>query len=567
MIVQGKDAIVTEIKPGRVVMISPRSQRRGHLDQLLAEEAAGQPSNVPIYTQSGSEVRPAAGGGGGDGLVRQRSSPQFDSDLDEIEHYIATDLKKDLVPMGYELEDDYIMACVKAHNADYGQCLEAIFDGWQSSSSSGRSTIGEGPGPDRGSTQVKSYVARVCFTSSPPPAAARAQGAAVARFTWCNLDHCQPSPAHPWGPGSSSGGSGGRPVVGTEYWFKPSAEFDNDVSWTVPHGLPKEGFADGENIPLFIHSAVDDYTFKINPASRFINGHQSLFMLFGIMLAKALVDNVQLHGLRFTVAFYKSLLQLPFELKDLESLDGDLYRTVNQVMEMAPEEVEYLYLCFAIGDVELEPGGMDRDVTAENRSEWVRKILEYFSSQVSDQRRCIASGFSSILPLRELKGLGIDHHELELFLSGLPHYDLEDWRRNTEYPPCGNLNAQLDRMHQQNIEHFWQLMAELTDTEKASVVRFSTGSAGVPLEGFAGLRGRQARNEASTEKFKIQRVNPPVTDACNPRICGRANACVCRLPQSHTCFNTLDLPPYPTKELLREKLMTAVEGSAGFGFA
>lgn len=108
-------------------------------------------------------------------------------------------------------------------------------------------------------------------------------------------------------------------------------------------------------------------------------------------------------------------------------------------------------------------------------------------------------------------------------------------------------------------------MAELTDTEKAGVVRFSTGSAGVPLEGFAGLRGRQARNEASTEKFKIQRINPPPTEACS-QSCRRLNVCTCR-PQSHTRFNTLDLPPYPTKELLRQKLMTAVEGSAGFGFA
>ena len=284
------------------------------------------------------------------------------------------------------------------------------------------------------------------------------------------------------------------------------------------------------------------------------------------MLAKSLVDNVQLHSLRFTSPFYKALLQLPFEMKDLESLDGDLYRTVQQVMSMEPEEVEFLYLCFAIGDIELEPGGMERDVTAENRSEWLSKVLDFYSGQVSDQRRCIASGFSKILPLRELKGLGIDHTELELFLSGLPQYDIEDWRRNTEYPQCSMPNPAINRLHQQNIENFWTLMAELTDTEKAGVVRFSTGSAGVPLEGFAGLRGRQARNEASTEKFKIQRINPPPSEACS-QSCRVPNVCTCRLPQSHTCFNTLDLPPYPSKELLREKLMTAVEGSAGFGFA
>ena len=40
-----------------------------------------------------------------------------------------------------------------------------------------------------------------------------------------------------------------------------------------------------------------------------------------------------------------------------------------------------------------------------------------------------------------------------------------------------------------------------------------------------------------------------------------------RLPQSHTCFNTLDLPCYPTKALLKQKLMMAIAGSDGFGLA
>lgn len=30
------------------------------------------------------------------------------------------------------------------------------------------------------------------------------------------------------------------------------------------------------------------------------------------------------------------------------------------------------------------------------------------------------------------------------------------------------------------------------------------------------------------------------------------------LPFSHTCFNTLDLPDYPSKEILKEKLTVAI---------
>jgi E3 ubiquitin-protein ligase HUWE1 len=40
-----------------------------------------------------------------------------------------------------------------------------------------------------------------------------------------------------------------------------------------------------------------------------------------------------------------------------------------------------------------------------------------------------------------------------------------------------------------------------------------------------------------------------------------------RLPAGHTCFNQLDLPEYPSKEILRDRLLWAFEESAGFGFA
>lgn len=38
----------------------------------------------------------------------------------------------------------------------------------------------------------------------------------------------------------------------------------------------------------------------------------------------------------------------------------------------------------------------------------------------------------------------------------------------------------------------------------------------------------------------------------------------CRF-RAHTCFNRLDLPPYPTPEILYEKLLLAVEETNTFG--
>jgi len=38
-----------------------------------------------------------------------------------------------------------------------------------------------------------------------------------------------------------------------------------------------------------------------------------------------------------------------------------------------------------------------------------------------------------------------------------------------------------------------------------------------------------------------------------------------QLPTAHTCFNHLLLPPYNSKEKLKEKLTTAINNSEGFG--
>lgn len=40
------------------------------------------------------------------------------------------------------------------------------------------------------------------------------------------------------------------------------------------------------------------------------------------------------------------------------------------------------------------------------------------------------------------------------------------------------------------------------------------------------------------------------------------------LPTAHTCFNQLDLPEYPSVEVMRSKLLMAIrECSEGFGFS
>uniref|UniRef100_A0A3B4ZUQ1 HECT-type E3 ubiquitin transferase n=1 Tax=Stegastes partitus TaxID=144197 RepID=A0A3B4ZUQ1_9TELE len=73
--------------------------------------------------------------------------------------------------------------------------------------------------------------------------------------------------------------------------------------------------------------------------------------------------------------------------------------------------------------------------------------------------------------------------------------------------------------------------------------QFVTGTSSIPYEGFASLRGSNGPRRFCVEKW------------------GKVTS----LPRAHTCFNRLDLPPYPSFSVLYEKMLTAVEETSTFG--
>lgn len=128
-------------------------------------------------------------------------------------------------------------------------------------------------------------------------------------------------------------------------------------------------------------------------------------------------------------------------------------------------------------------------------------------------------------------------NELELLMSGLPTVDLKDLKKNVEYHGYTPLD--------QVIQWFWEILEEYTSEDLAKLIQFITGTSKIPLEGFSKLQGMHGIQKISIHK----------------------DSHVNQLPKSHTCFNQLDLPNYPTKEIMKERLRVAITwGSESFGF-
>lgn len=290
-------------------------------------------------------------------------------------------------------------------------------------------------------------------------------------------------------------------------------------------------------------------TFQPNPSSVVQNdeargtNHLHFFKFAGRVVGKALHDG-QFIDAHFTRSFYKHMLGEPLTYHDIEAVDPDFYKNLRWMLENDIEDV--LDLVFAeetdfFGQrsmVELKPGGAAIRVTDANKKEYVNLVARHrMTTAIKEQIRAFLEGFWDVVP-RELISMFSDH-ELELLISGLPEIDVDDLRRNTEYSGLSAASPV--------VRWFWEVVEGLDKQDLALLVQFVTGTSKVPLEGFAALQGVHG-----PQKFQIHKAY------------GAAD----RLPTAHTCFNQLDLLEYPSKEQLRERLLTALhEGSEGFGFA
>ncbi|CAH1994341.1 unnamed protein product [Acanthoscelides obtectus] len=294
---------------------------------------------------------------------------------------------------------------------------------------------------------------------------------------------------------------------------------------------------------LFEYSANDTYTVQISPMSAFVDNYHDWFRFSGRVLGLALVHQYLLDAF-FTRPFYKALLRLPVALSDLESLDHEFHQSLRWIREHDVSAVQgELELTFAVteevfGQVterELKPGGRNVPVTEKNKKEYLERIVRWrLERGVAEQTESLVRGFYEVVDPRLVQVF--DARELELVIAGTAEIDLADWRANTEYR---------GGYHDQHpvVVWFWQAIERFTNEQRLRLLQFVTGTSSVPFEGFAALRGSVGPRKFCVEKW------------------GRPNS----LPRAHTCFNRLDLPPYPTAETLYDKLLLAVEETNTFG--
>uniref|UniRef100_A0A8C9CVM5 E3 ubiquitin-protein ligase HACE1 n=1 Tax=Panthera leo TaxID=9689 RepID=A0A8C9CVM5_PANLE len=173
------------------------------------------------------------------------------------------------------------------------------------------------------------------------------------------------------------------------------------------------------------------------------------------------------------------------------------------------------------------------------QAEYVQLVTELrMTRAIQPQINAFLQGFHMFIPPSLIQLF--DEYELELLLSGMPEIDVSDWVRNTEYTSGYEREDPV-------IQWFWEVVEDITPEERVLLLQFVTGSSRVPHGGFANIMGG-----SGLQNFTIAAV--PYT----PNL----------LPTSSTCINMLKLPEYPSKEILKDRLLVALHcGSYGYTMA
>uniref|UniRef100_A0A672HAR6 HECT-type E3 ubiquitin transferase n=1 Tax=Salarias fasciatus TaxID=181472 RepID=A0A672HAR6_SALFA len=177
-------------------------------------------------------------------------------------------------------------------------------------------------------------------------------------------------------------------------------------------------------------------------------------------------------------------------------------------------------------------------VTEKNKKDYIERMAKWRVERgVVQQTEALVRGFYEVRIVVDSRLVSVfDARELELVIAGTVEIDLGDWRSHTEYRGGYHDGHVVMRW-------FWAAVERFNNEQRLRLLQFVTGTSSVPYEGFAALRGSNGLRRFCIEKW------------------GKVSS----LPRAHTCFNRLDLPPYPSYTMLYEKLLIAVEETSTFG--
>ncbi|KAK0705227.1 hypothetical protein B0H67DRAFT_375220 [Lasiosphaeris hirsuta] len=303
---------------------------------------------------------------------------------------------------------------------------------------------------------------------------------------------------------------------------------------------------------MFIYDEESQYCY-FNPASL---EPSEQFFLVGVVFGLAIHNSTILDVALPPFAFRKLLMAAPpppattsqprqpmtYTLDDLAEYHPRLAHGLRQLLDYEGDVESTFCLEFVVENdkygitekVPLCPNGERRVVTNANRKEYVDMYVRYLlDTAVTRQFEPFKRGFFTVCGGNALSLFRPE--EIELLVRGSDEaLDISSLKGVAEYDNWGVPNP---AEREPIVQWFWRSFEHASPKDQRKLLSFITGSDRIPAMGAASLT---------------------IRISCLGEECGR-------YPSARTCFNTLGLWRYRTREKLEEMLWTAVYESEGFG--
>lgn len=276
----------------------------------------------------------------------------------------------------------------------------------------------------------------------------------------------------------------------------------------------------------------DNFLFKIKNNVLWFNEeiYTKKYEIVGKLVGVALYNDVILN-IPFPTFLFKIFLNKKPNLEDLSEIEPEIYNSLKKMLNFNTEELENLEQPFSISrkgkSIDLIPNGKFINVNIHNRETFTSKYSEYIMmKEMKMNIDGLKKGFLSVIRMNIISFL--QPSELEKIIVGCSTINIKTLRKSAIYSGFSP-DFWL-------IESFWKIFEDYSLDDQKKLLMFITGNERVPV----------GNNENS--KLII------VKNGCDTD----------RLPSSQTCFNTLLLPEYSSKEKLQKKLGQAISMTKGF---
>ncbi|KAK8957761.1 E3 ubiquitin-protein ligase UPL5 [Platanthera zijinensis] len=343
-------------------------------------------------------------------------------------------------------------------------------------------------------------------------------------------------------------------VNATELHAELSVVFKDEEG--TGHGVTREWFyllcreIFSPKMKLFSPCEIDRRRFFPNPTSPFDRTQLEHYRFAGRFVALALRHEFQL-GVTFDRIFFNQLAHKGIDLEDVQDADPALYMSCKKLLEMDEEflDSDALGLTFVretehLGYrkmIPLCPRGEEIVVNSRNKKEFVSFLIKsYYVESIDQKIHYFREGFMDLFSNIKFENLFFQSLNLEDFdrmLRGSEEkINMNDWKNHTVY--CGY------KAEDQQIISFWKIVDGMQEEQRRILLQFWTSIRFLPVGGFCNL----------PQKLYI----------CNSFAKEEDNW---SLPTSQTCFHQLQLPPYPSMSIMRQKLhlITQEHVSCTFG--